>query len=318
MMANPPLPAWADSLDEGVVLVAGETVVALNEAASDLLKVSPAQALAAPVIALLRDHRIEAALVTGERFELLTRGRTLAILPFAGGFVIRDVSEEHRASENARELLAVLSHELRTPVTTIRGTLETLAFDLPEGQRVKWLQRAEREAERLVRLLADLTVDVAPPRARSLPLREMAERVASLLAPVCTERRVLLRFEFPNTTVWADPDKLLQVLLNLVENAALHGPNGAVVSVFAEPEAQRDGWWRIEVRDQGEPADPDAMERWFAPHTRSPSATQRGTGLGLYIVRSIARRWGGDTWGRPWSGVAGGGNAFGFTVPGNR
>jgi signal transduction histidine kinase len=317
-MPDESLPRWAATLEEGVVLVRSGMVVALNDAASDLLKVPPVQALEAPVIALLRDHRIEGALVSGEAFELVTRGRTLAIIPFDGGFVIRDESEERRASENARELLAVLSHELRTPVTTIRGALETLAFDLPEAQRVKWLQRAEREAERLVRLLEDLTVDVAPPRARSVPLREIAERVGTLLAPLIAERQIDLRFELPNATVWADPDKLLQVLLNLLENATLHGPATSVVTLHAELDAAREGWWRLEVRDLGEPGDPEAMERWFAPHTRSPSATQRGTGLGLYIVRSIVRRWGGETWGRPWSRADLCGNAFGFTVPSSR
>ena len=300
------------------MLLAGGMVAAINEAAAELLKVPADQALGGAPIALLRDHRIEGAMVSGEPFELVTRGRTLAILPFAEGFVIRDVSEERRASENARELLSVLSHELRTPVTTIRGTLETLAFDLPEAQRVRWLQRAEREAERLVRLLEDLTVDVAPPRARSVPLREIAERVMNLLAPLALERRVEVRFELPNAIVWADPDKLLQVLLNLLENAVLHGPERGVVTLVAEPEGSREGWWRIEVHDQGEPADKEAMERWFAPHTRSPSATQRGTGLGLYIVRSIVRRWGGATWGRPWAHVGATGNAFGFTVPSSR
>jgi len=317
-MADPQLPPWAAHLEEGVVLLAGGLVVAMNDAAEELLKVPATHALGGPAIALLRDHRIEMAMRSGERFELVTRGRTLAILPFPEGFVIRDVSEERRASENARELLAVLSHELRTPVTTIRGTLETLAFDLPEAQRVKWLQRAEREAERLVRLLEDLTVDVAPPRARSVPLREISERVATLLVPLALERQIDVRFELPNVIVWADPDKLLQVLLNLLENAILHGPVASAVTMWAEPDAVREGWWRIEVRDQGEPADPEAMERWFAPHTRSPSATQRGTGLGLYIVRSIVRRWGGESWGRPWSRADLCGNAFGFTVPSSR
>lgn len=335
-MAERTLPLWSEQLAEGVVLVEEGLVCALNGAAARLLRIDPAQAIEEPAVSVLRDHRIDAALASGTPFDLKTRGRTLHVVPFGGGFTLRDVTELRRAEENARELLAVLSHELRTPVTTIRATLETLAFDLPEAERSRYLTRAEREAERLVRLLEDLTVDVAPPRARSVPIRESLERVASLLAAAMAERGVQLKLEVPPLTAWADADKLLQVLLNLVENAVLHGPAHAQVRVVASlsplqrpadltlradlpsPEGV-ERWLHVEVLDRGAPADPEAMEQWFAPHTRAPSATVRGTGLGLYIVRSIARRWGGEAWGRPWSGSRGeaavGGNAFGFSVP---
>jgi two-component system, OmpR family, phosphate regulon sensor histidine kinase PhoR len=236
-------------------------------------------------------------------------------VPFDGGFVLRDTTEVRRAAENARELLAVLSHELRTPVTTILSSLEALGFDLPEAQRARYLTRALEEAGRLVRLLEDLTVDVAPPRARSVRLVEAAERVAALLDEVLRERGVRLTTELPvNGTAWVDPDKFVQTLLNLVENAAIHGPAHAEVALVARPDVQRSGWWRLEVLDRGAPVDATAMEAWFAPNTRGASATVRGTGLGLYIVRSIVTRWGGEAWARRWEH----GNAFGISVPKER
>jgi two-component system phosphate regulon sensor histidine kinase PhoR len=322
------------------VLVADGLVSSINDAAAALLKLDPEQALGQPAVSVLRDHRIDSALAQQAPFELNTRGRTLQVVPFLGGFLLRDVTEARRAEENARELLAVLSHELRTPVTTIRAALETLAFDLPEAERNRWLARAEREAERLTRLLEDLTVDVAPPRARSVPIREVLLSVKPLLAGLIAERGVELKVELPPLNAWADADKLLQVLLNLIENALLHGPANAQVRVVATlslsprpaglaprleplPSAGIERWIHIEVFDSGSAADPDVIERWFAPHTRAPSATVRGTGLGLYIVRSIARRWGGDAWGRPWTqlpagGESKGGNVFGFSVPSPR
>lgn len=311
---DPAPAAWADALAEGVVWVVDGRVTGLNRAAAEMLQVEAARVHDLPLIAVVRDHRIERAAEQGEAVEIATRGRRLVVVPFGGGLLLRDVTEARRTAEDARALLAVLSHELRTPVTTIRSSLEALGFDLPEAQRVRWLARAGAEAERLGRLLEDLTADVAPPRARSLALREVAAKVGELLAQPLAERRVTLRLDLPSATAWADGDKLLQALLNLVENAVIHGPAGAEVRLTAVPDPAREGWWRVEVLDRGAPVAPEVMEGWFAPHARGAGATTRGTGLGLYIVRSIANRWDGEAWGRCWEG----GNAFGFSVPRER
>jgi signal transduction histidine kinase len=314
-MPEPTTAGWVDVLVDGVVWVVDGRIAALNAAACRFLDTDAEHARDLPPISVVRDHRIEAAMAEGIPFELHTRGRRLEVVPFEGGFVLHDMTEVRRAAENARELLAVLSHELRTPVTTILSSLEALAFDLPEAQRARYLTRALEEAGRLVRLLEDLTVDVVPPRARSVRLTEAAERVAALLDDVLRERGVRLATELPvNGTAWVDPDKFVQVLLNLVENAALHGPANADVAVVARHDADRSGWWCLEVLDRGPAIDPGVMEGWFAPTTRGASATVRGTGLGLSIVRSIAARWGGEAWARNWAG----GNAFGISVPKDR
>jgi signal transduction histidine kinase len=306
---------WADVLAEGIVWVEHGRITALNAAACRFLHTEAARAIGLPPISVVRDHRIESALADGVAFDLHTRGLRLEVLPFEGGFALRDTTEARRAAENARALLAVLSHELRTPVTTVLASLEALQFDLPEAQRTRYLTRALEEAGRLVRLLEDLTVDVAPPRARSVRLVEAAERVAALLDELLRERGVRLTTELPvHATAWVDPDKFVQALLNLVENAAIHGPADAEVTLAARQDPQRSGWWRLEVLDRGAPVEPAAMEAWFAPNARGASATVRGTGLGLYIVRSIATRWGGEAWARRWER----GNAFGISVPKER
>ena len=147
-----------------------------------------------------------------------------------------------------------------------------------------------------------------------MPLRDVGARVEALLARTLDERRVRLRIDLPAGSAWADPDKLLQALLNLVENAAVHGPPDAEVRCVAEADPERAGWWRVEVLDLGRDVPEPEMESWFAPHARGDEATARGTGLGLYVVRSIAERWGGAAWGRRWAD----GNAFGFSVPRER
>lgn len=331
--------SWFQQLDEGVVLIHDGRVVDLNAAAARLLGVERERVVGLPMIAALRDHRLERAVLEGAALELETRGRTLTARPFDGGLLLRDVSELRRAQEDARRLLAVLSHELRTPVTTIHSTLEALDYELPAATRARFLERARSECGRLGRLLEDLTVDVRPPAARSLSLRDTVARAAGILQPTLARRRVQLRCELPDLTVWADPDKLLQVILNLVENAALHGPTDASVEVraapvpvpkppaaagtaaprasavrAAEPVAPDARWAHLRVRDHGAPLDPAAVEALFTPHGRGNSHAP-GSGLGLYIVRSIAERWGGEAWGAPWRRGAESGNEFGVTVP---
>ena len=279
----------------------------LNRAAATFLEVTPDYAVGLPLIGVVRDHRLERVFLEQGELELTTRGRTLRAKATLGVLTLHDLSDMRRAQENARELLAVLSHELRTPVTTIRSTLEALHFEMSDAQRTRFLERAESETERLVRLLNDLTVDVKPPKLRSLNLYEVAIKALSLLRDTFKEHRVKLELDVPAFTVLADADKLLQVLINLLENAAIHGPDDAVIYLSA---VQRGDAAEVNVRDEGTPLAPESIETLFEPHSRG-SAKARGTGLGLYIVRSVAQRWGGQAWGR----ASEQGNEFGFSVP---
>lgn len=302
---------WLDSLNEGIILISQERVTYLNEAACRYLGVDRHLALGAPLIAVLRDHRLERVYHDGNEAELQTRGRMLHAKPVPGGLLLRDLTRLRKTEENARELLAVLSHELRTPVATIRATLEALQLDMPEPQRQRFLERATSEAERLTRLLEDLTVDVKPPQLRRLSLQEISARAANLVQGTLRKHGITLQVDVQPLTVWADNDKLLQVLINLLENAAIHGPDHKIVHLLGYPDPNDAARARVCVRDQGEPLPKELIERLFEPHTRGNSVKARGTGLGLYIVRSIAQRWDGHAWGRPLEQ----GNEFGFSVP---
>lgn len=308
---------WLDLVDDGVVILEDGRVRALNRAAARLLDVDPDRARRAPLIAVLRDHRLEVAAGGDEPVELEVRGRRLRVLPLPGGLVLRDVTALRRAEADARELLAVLSHELRTPATTIVAALDALADDPPDPDRRRFLERARKEAGRLARLLDDLTNDVRPPRERSVRLDAVLDRATASLQPVLERRAVRVVGHVGGVTVWADEDKVTQVLLNLLENAALHGPEGGRVDVAAWPRGHE---ICLEVRDQGVPLDPATAEAFFALHAQG-GPKSKGTGLGLYIVRSIATAWGGRAWGGPRTDTAaeeGGtvlGNAFGVSVP---
>lgn len=303
---------WWNRLSEGVVLVEGGLVVGVNEAAARLLDVDAAWVQGRSVIAVVRDHRVEEVLAQGLPRTLQIRNKHVHVVPFNGGLLLKDITEVRRAEENARELLAVLSHELRTPATSIRAVLDALNDDPSPELAARFLPRAIAEADRLSRLLEDLTVEVKPPETRRIAITEVLTRALSLLQPLLEQREVQVVRNVPEAVVMADADKLLQVLVNLLENAAIHGPARAQVELAAWAEGGR---LRVEVRDQGTPLDPASVEQLFQPHSRGRgTGSAKGTGLGLYIVRSIASRWGGESWGGPRTDAETG-NSFGVSVP---
>lgn len=308
-------PSWWDLLSEGVVLIDAERVSALNAAAGTMLRVDPEWAAGRDLFHVLRNNRLEAVWRDGNEAVLTVAERTIKARRIPEGLLLEDVTAERRAAETARELLAVLSHELRTPITTVTSTLEALGYDdLPEEQRRRLLGRATSEAQRVVRLLQDLTVGVDPPRERTIALEEVVERAHSLLSDTLQRRGVTLCATVPPDLVWADPDKLLQVVLNLIENGAVHGPEGAVVELSASHQGD---WVELQVNDRGEALPSDVEDRLFTPY--SGGDRSRGRGLGLYVVRSIVERWGGRVWYSRWSGEEGeSGNRFHALVPSAR
>lgn len=314
---------WFDDLAEGVVLIESGRVRLINAAAAELLDFRRELAVGEPLFAVVRDHRIERVWQERKAEELKIRGRRVEVVPLRGGLALRDVEERRKAIDDARELLAVLSHELRTPMTTVRATLEALEYDeLPPARRASLLARALAESDRVVRLLDDLTVQVAPPRERSVALRDAAERVVGLLEDTLAARNVRVSVDVEDLLVWVDPDKLVQVLLNLLENAAVHGPADSEAVLAAAADSAVGSWARITVTDEGEPIPEERVEALFAPHSRGAAAGGKGsggkgTGLGLYIVRTIVEAWRGRAWGRPLVGPGGegSGNEFGVLVP---
>lgn len=303
---------WKDQLEEGVIIIQNNRIIDINSAACIMLESSKAQAMGLPLIGVLREYRLEEAFIKQEKVDCFTRGRYLRASPFVNGLILKDVTAQKVAEENARELLAVLSHELRTPVTVIRSTLEALQEDLPNKLRERFMERALTESDRLVRLLEDLTVDVKPPQYRRIDLTEIVLRAKNLAQTVFAKHKVKLIEHVEPLTVWADSDKTLQVLLNLLENAAIHGPDSVAITLkISKDESAK--FALISVQDEGEPLnlEPQELDRLFEPHSRGAGVKAKGTGLGLYIVRNIAQAWGGNAWVEPNEK----GNDFKVTIP---
>lgn len=301
---------WIDALPQAVLLSQGGVVTRLNAAASRLWGVSQARAAGRPVLEVVRRHTLEALTERGGELELEVGGRTLRCAATRDGaasaLIVEDITEHRRREAELREATAVLSHEFRTPVTALRGVLEALEYDMPRELSQNFVRQGLQETGRLARLVEDLAVGFRPTRARTLPLAEAFARAERLLGSELTARGARLSFG-PDHLVRADPDKLLQVLLNLIENALKYGPPGQEVEVQT---AARGTWAEVCVLDHGPPIpDTDSL---FQAHTRGAGATGQGSGMGLYIVRSVVHGWGGQAW----AARVGGRNAFCFTLPG--
>jgi signal transduction histidine kinase len=204
------------------------------------------------------------------------------------------------ADQQRRELIANVSHELRTPIAALQAVLENLVDGVAEPDPAT-LQTALGQTERLGRLVAEL-LDLSRIDAGALALDRERVAVAELLARTVAEAEVnaavagrSVTFDVDvqpsGLTAWADRARLHQVLVNLLDNAARHGPAGSVVSAVARADGER---LMIEVRDQGPGIAPVDRERVFHRFTRGERAVGGGTGLGLAIARWVVELHGGQ------------------------
>jgi two-component system sensor histidine kinase BaeS len=230
------------------------------------------------------------------------------------GQTFNTMAESLRQSDEAKKaFIADVTHELRTPLTVIKGTIETLedgALDDHEG-RGPLLSSMQRETDRLIRLVNELLVLTRADAGslqlefRPLDLIELARERCELLSNLATRKGIKLQviprsddFSRPNSateiaTPWkrgrvlADPDRLSQVMDNLLDNAIRHSPADSTITVFIE---EKDNGLECSVADQGTgiPAQhlPFVFERFYRVD-KARNRKDGGTGLGLAIARAL-------------------------------
>jgi len=221
--------------------------------------------------------------------------------------------ELRRANEQLKSLdrlkddfMSSVTHELRTPLTSIRALAELMRDDpdMPQPQRAQFIGIIVAEAERLSRLvnqvldLAKIESGHAEWVISAVDLRELAERAALTLAEPLRERGVALVLDLPPqvATLQVDADRLLQVLLNLLSNAAKFVPQSGgriELQLSAQPQGLR-----VCVRDNGPGVPPEQRELIFEKFRQGGADDHRpqGTGLGLPISREIVSHFGGRLW----------------------
>ena len=235
-----------------------------------------------------------------------------------------DLREAHFRAEQGSaaksEFVANMSHEMRTPLHGVIGMLQ-LAIDEEESpRRVRQLEMAKRSAESLLATIEDI-LDFSKIEARKIDIepvyfsiRELlAETLKPLAVTAAAKNLVLGGGVAPNVpqTVWGDPLRLKQVLINLVGNAIKFTESGEI-TVRASTAA---GYFRCEVTDTGMGIPEDLREKIFAPFEQGDGSQSRrfgGTGLGLAIVRRLIEAMGGaiDLQTEP-----GKGSSFSFVIP---
>jgi signal transduction histidine kinase len=239
------------------------------------------------------------------------------VVPQLGAAVAQaEVFAEQEATLAFREeLVANVSHELRTPLTSTIGFLRTLErpdIEFTEEQRTRFLATARTEAERLAGLVDDL-LDLTRLQRGIFPLDPRCVEVDSLVTRATlglslAEGREIRIDVPPELSARADPDRLVQVLSNLLSNAAKHGSGAVVVSG-----ADANGEVRLEVSDEGPGVPADRVGDLFVPFARWGGASD-STGLGLAISRGIVEAHGGSLeYRQAENGVR---HAFVVTLPG--
>jgi len=219
------------------------------------------------------------------------------------------------------ELISNLAHEMRTPLTSVKGYSTALLMDevsfSPETQR-EFLQFIDEGCDVLQGLIEDLlessNIDAGLMRLEPQPVRvpPLVQSVVGELAHHSSEHRFLLDFTDDFPIVDADPDRLAQVLRNLLDNAIKYSPEGGLIVVRGEV---RKDEILVSVADQGVGLTPEHLNRLFEKFFRAKSSFGRhvvGSGLGLPISRTIVESHGGRIWAESQMGE---GTTLYFTLP---
>ncbi|HVJ08090.1 MAG TPA: PAS domain S-box protein [Acidisarcina sp.] len=248
---------------------------------------------------------------------LVDNGRTTGIV-----VAFQDVTERRRLERMKDEFISTVSHELRTPLTSLRAALGLLAGGLlnerPE-KTAQMLNLAVGNCDRLARLVNDILDFERIGSGKSNlscavhPAGDLLHRAAEVMQPSATKAEVRFRIESDSVDVWADGDRILQTLTNLIGNSIKFSAPGGEIRLCARLNAK--GMVQIEVHDEGRgiPADKLGIifER-FQQVDASDSRAMGGTGLGLAICRSIVKEHGGDIWAES---VPDKGSSFYLTLP---
>jgi len=201
------------------------------------------------------------------------------------------------------DLVANVSHELRTPLTAIKGLVETLRAGAVEDTAVRdtFLASIEQQTDRLTRLVNDLLIlsradsQALALQVRPVDLTALAHACVQQLAPRAAATQVTLKVEGPSLTATIDPDRIQQVLVNLLDNAIRFSPPGETVNVRI---SQATDGVRVAVSDQGPGMDEAEQARVFERFYRGDKSRVRrddsGAGLGLSIAEALVRAHGGE------------------------
>ncbi len=273
----------------------------------------------------VRDQVVGLERASGERTLLSVNSRVIGDGEPAGQrravLSFRDVTERLAVERMKDEFVAVVSHELRTPLTSIRGSLGLLAsgrVGALDDSAQRMLEIAVSNTDRLIRLINDI-LDIERMRAHRVAFEKASVDVEGLVgeamtvaAPLAERAGVTLRTGDVSGTVWADPDRIVQTLTNVVGNAVKFSEPGGTVEVWTDRDQ---AGVTFNVRDDGRGIPESQLEQIFGRFSQvdaSDSRERGGSGLGLAICKEIVEQHDGRIWA---TSALGEGSTFSFTLP---
>lgn len=215
--------------------------------------------------------------------------------------IVRNISEQKRVERLKREFVSIVSHELRTPLTSIQGSLALISGGVVGNispQVTEMINLALRNSEHLNALISDI-LDIDKIEQGKMKFNLQRINISSVVEQSVAENRayaqqldVTLHISHlsPDLNVYADPDRLKQVIFNLLANAAKFSEAGSVVEVRI---AKNNAMVRVEIRDYGQGIPEAFRNRMFTKFSQADSSTtrsKRGTGLGLAISKAIVEQ----------------------------
>lgn len=333
------------SMLEGVlVLDRDRRVVSINAAAGRLLRVAPAESKGKTLLESLRNAQLDdlaAQALEGdepiERSLTLYRDRPMHVQvhatplradddtsPTGSLLVMNDITRLKQLEDLRRDFVANVSHELKTPITSIKGFVETLLDGAYEDHdtAIRFLEIIHHHTNRLNLIIEDLlslSRLEQDDQSISFELFELAhvlDAVLDVCAPSAQAKGITIEHVIPGEPVaWGNPSLLEQALVNLVDNAIKYSPEGSRVDVELLNPGNH---LTMRVRDSGPGIRPQDQPRIFERFYRTDRARSRelgGTGLGLAIVKHIARAHRGEA---TVESTPGEGSTFVIDVPGRR
>lgn len=346
--ATDPGVAALDELPDAVFQLDAECrLVGANQAATALLGHPRTHLVGRPAAEALHCHTIDGRALLVDGWARATRLRSVRAIPehevvmraadgtdmvtlvtgtyrrgpdgrLVGAIVVaRDASRRRAGPAEGMEVISTVSHELRAPLTSVRGYTSLLLnrWDrLGDEQKRSMLEQVNHDAARVTRLVTEL-LDISRLESGRLHLRRQLVDLPTLVAGVVEKVRmseptldaeVVFPTDFPD--VYADPDKVEQVLTNLVENAAKYGdPRGMRIMGTDGERAVA-----VAVTDKGEGIPESDLRRVFTKFFRRAETRPTGSGLGLWISRGLVEAHGGSL---VVESEVGRGSTFRFTLP---
>ncbi|MFN8523381.1 MAG: ATP-binding protein [Chloroflexota bacterium] len=332
------LSAIIDTVPDGLVIVDAErSILQINPAAARLLNCPAAQAVGKSFGTVSRDAELTSLVEVGAAEPRLielgipTRQVRALVATVAGPdgqrvVLLQDVTEVRRLENVRRDFAANVSHELRTPLAAMRAIVETLedsALDDPSAAR-QFLGRLREEVDELSALvqqlleLSRIESGRAELHARPLAIEEIVTASTERLVPLAERSGLTLTVDSdrPLPRVVADPERVRQVLANLIHNAIKFTPPGGHVTVGAHRGGNdHEGEIVVHVSDSGVGIPSGDLDRVFERFYKTDrSRGSAGTGLGLAIAKHLVQAQGGRIWAQ--SGAAERpGATFSFTLP---